>query len=164
MVRSRCNLQRKRRFHSRKQKPIVSVTSFLLSQSPTRYYNRKKEKELKLSTPNHRFAEEEEHLLLPPPRRKTLKPGPISPQSAQSMADPAGESCQNLREESARAVDNAKQLQDSAAAFISRSGTEEQSLRQRALAAESTIRKLRSSIDASVRRGTVDLGVAEKVS
>ncbi|RWR87762.1 transmembrane protein 120 isoform X1 [Cinnamomum micranthum f. kanehirae] len=79
------------------------------------------------------------------------------------MADTAGDSCQNLREESARAVDNAKQLQDSAAAFISRSGTEEQSLRQRALAAESTIRKLRSSLDASVRRGTVDVGVAEKI-
>lgn len=80
------------------------------------------------------------------------------------MADPAADNSQNLREQTARSVDDAKQLQDSAAAFISKSGTDEQSLRQRAIAVESSIKKLRSSINAASARGTVDREVAEKVS
>lgn len=79
------------------------------------------------------------------------------------MGDSAGDSSQNLREEAARVLELAKELQDSASGFVSKTCNEEQSLRQRALVLETNLKKLRSSIDAAVARGTVDRSVSEKV-
>ena len=79
------------------------------------------------------------------------------------MGDSAGDSSQNLREEAARMVELAKELQDAASGFVSNTCNEEQSLRQRALVLESNLKKLRSSIDAAVARGSIDRSVTEKV-
>eukprot|EP00268_Persea_americana_P003906 TRINITY_DN1119_c0_g1_i2.p1 TRINITY_DN1119_c0_g1~~TRINITY_DN1119_c0_g1_i2.p1 ORF type:complete len:374 (-),score=57.01 TRINITY_DN1119_c0_g1_i2:688-1809(-) len=79
------------------------------------------------------------------------------------MGDSAGDSSQNLREEAARMVELAKELQDAASGFVSNTCNEEQSLRQRALVLESNLKKLRSSIDAAVARGSIDRSVTEKL-
>lgn len=79
------------------------------------------------------------------------------------MGDSAGDSSQNLREEAARIVELAKELQDSASEFVSKTCNEEQSLRQRALVLESNLKKLRSSIDDAVARGAIDRSETEKV-
>ncbi|RWR80885.1 transmembrane protein 120 [Cinnamomum micranthum f. kanehirae] len=79
------------------------------------------------------------------------------------MGDSAGDSSQNLREEAARVVELAKELQDSASEFVSKTCNEEQSLRQRALVLESNLKKLRSSIDDAVARGAIDRSETEKL-
>ncbi|XP_058086413.1 uncharacterized protein LOC131233643 isoform X2 [Magnolia sinica] len=68
-----------------------------------------------------------------------------------------------FREESARVVELAKELQDSASSHVSRTWNEQQSLCQRALALESNIQKIRSSIESAVKKGAVDLWDAEKL-
>ncbi|KAI7740883.1 hypothetical protein M8C21_021983, partial [Ambrosia artemisiifolia] len=58
-----------------------------------------------------------------------------------------------------------KELEDeSASALISRNSSEDASLRQRALALDSNIKMLRSFIDSSVKKGTLDAKRAEKLS
>ncbi|XP_077233452.1 uncharacterized protein LOC143875731 [Tasmannia lanceolata] len=83
------------------------------------------------------------------------------------MGDSAGENSQNparnFLEEATRFVDLAKELQDSASSLISKPWNEEQALCKRALALESNIQKLRSSIDSAVKRGSVDRREAEKL-
>ncbi|KAL8139046.1 hypothetical protein V2J09_005047 [Rumex salicifolius] len=59
--------------------------------------------------------------------------------------------------------EQAKELQDSAASFIAKSSKDEQSLRQRALALEASIRKLHSSIDSLVIDKLLDPKLAEKL-
>ena len=68
-----------------------------------------------------------------------------------------------VAEEVSRLVDSAKELQDSAGALISRNSREEDSLRQRALSLDSTIRGLRKSVSSLVESGGLDRKEAEKV-
>ncbi|CAL9106381.1 unnamed protein product [Musa textilis] len=69
-----------------------------------------------------------------------------------------------IMEEAARLADAARELDDAAAALISRTWNEEQSLRQRALALESDLRRLQSSLDsAAKKKGAIDSKIAEKV-
>ncbi|KAL6004091.1 hypothetical protein ACLOJK_004638 [Asimina triloba] len=67
-----------------------------------------------------------------------------------------------LREESARVVEQARELQDSASSLLSKTWNEQQSLCQRALALESNIKKIRSSIEAAVKTGALDICDSEK--
>ncbi|RRT61311.1 hypothetical protein B296_00039565 [Ensete ventricosum] len=69
-----------------------------------------------------------------------------------------------IMEEAARLAEAARELDDAAAALISRTWNEEQSLRQRALALESDLRRLQSSVDsAAKKKGAVDSKISEKV-
>ncbi|OVA09442.1 TMPIT-like [Macleaya cordata] len=68
-----------------------------------------------------------------------------------------------IAEEVSGVAELAKELQDSASALISKTSHEEQSLRQRALALDSNIKKLRSSVDSAVKRGILDRKEAEKL-
>ncbi|KAI9174045.1 hypothetical protein LWI28_010930 [Acer negundo] len=56
------------------------------------------------------------------------------------------QSIEKVEEEVERVVEQAKELQDSASSLINRTSSDEQSLRQRALALDSNIRRLRSSL------------------
>lgn len=69
-----------------------------------------------------------------------------------------------MEEEVRKAVEQAKELQDSAASFIARASGDEQSLRQRAAALDSTIRRLRSSIDSLLAHKLLDPKHADKAS
>ncbi|KAI3699363.1 hypothetical protein L2E82_43622 [Cichorium intybus] len=69
----------------------------------------------------------------------------------------------NTAEEVSRIVEQSKELQESAATLISRNTQEESSLRQRALALDSTIKRLRSFIVSSVKKGNLDPKDAEKL-
>lgn len=63
------------------------------------------------------------------------------------MADHTEQPDTRIEEEVVRVVEQAKELQESAASVISRSSKDEQNLRQRAIAVDSAIEKLRSSIN-----------------
>lgn len=69
----------------------------------------------------------------------------------------------NVTEEVSRISELAKELQESSASLISRSSSEEASLRQRALTLDSNIKNLRVSIASSVKRGNLVPKDAEKV-
>ncbi|KAG1354526.1 transmembrane protein [Cocos nucifera] len=75
---------------------------------------------------------------------------------------PAGENGRDA-EEADRLADIARELQDSASALISRTWSEEQALRQRALALDSDLRRLQSAIDSAVKNGSLDPKNAEKM-
>ncbi|WOK97161.1 transmembrane protein 120 [Canna indica] len=73
-------------------------------------------------------------------------------------------------EEAARLAEAARELQEAAAALNSRTGSEEQSLRQRALALESDFRRVQSSLGSAAKKksgsaagGGFDPKIAEKV-
>lgn len=70
-----------------------------------------------------------------------------------------------LVEEAARLAEQARELQDSAAALLSKAWNEEQALRQRALALESDIKRLRSSVDSAAKKNpaVLDPKIAGKV-
>ncbi|XP_076921589.1 uncharacterized protein LOC143583053 [Bidens hawaiensis] len=70
----------------------------------------------------------------------------------------------NAVEEVTRLVEQSKELQESASALIARNSQEDASLRQRALALDSNIKMLRSFVDSSVKKGTLDAKQAEKLS
>ncbi|KAI8565189.1 hypothetical protein RHMOL_Rhmol03G0241300 [Rhododendron molle] len=75
-----------------------------------------------------------------------------------------GEKSENtVAEEVSRAVESAKELQDSAAALISRNAREEDALRQRVVSLDSTIRQIRSSVSSLVGQGKLDPKEAEKL-
>ncbi|XAR71551.1 hypothetical protein NMG60_11017886 [Bertholletia excelsa] len=65
--------------------------------------------------------------------------------------------------EVSRVVDCAKELQDSAACWISKTSREEEALRQRVLSLDSNIRRLRLSIAFSVENGHLDTKEAKKL-
>lgn len=76
-----------------------------------------------------------------------------------------GEKSENtVAEEVSRAVESAKELQDSASALISRNVREEDALRQRVVSLDSTIRQIRSSVSSLVGHGKLDPKEAEKVT
>eukprot|EP00262_Sarcandra_glabra_P001066 TRINITY_DN11065_c0_g1_i1.p1 TRINITY_DN11065_c0_g1~~TRINITY_DN11065_c0_g1_i1.p1 ORF type:complete len:368 (-),score=38.91 TRINITY_DN11065_c0_g1_i1:33-1136(-) len=83
------------------------------------------------------------------------------------MGDSAGENSMNPQrnfiEECSRVVELAKELQDSASSLLSRTWSEEQALRQRAVTLESNIRNLQSSIESAAKNGDVNLRDAEKM-
>ncbi|XP_052194549.1 uncharacterized protein LOC127802651 [Diospyros lotus] len=68
-----------------------------------------------------------------------------------------------VAEEVAKVAEAAKELQDAAAALISRTSREEEALRQRALSLDSTISGLRSSLSSLVERSNLDPKAAEKL-
>lgn len=69
-----------------------------------------------------------------------------------------------IEEEVRKAVEQAKELQDSAASFIAKASGDEKSLRQRAAALDSTIRRLRSSIGSLLAHKLLDPNLADKAS
>ncbi|XP_073012292.1 uncharacterized protein [Typha latifolia] len=72
----------------------------------------------------------------------------------------------SLLDEAARIAEQARELRDAAAALISRTWNEEQVLRQRALALESDLRRLQSTVDSSAtnrRAAVVDFKLADKI-
>ena len=69
-----------------------------------------------------------------------------------------------IMEEVGRVVEQAKELQEAAASFISSSSKEEQNLRQRAVALDISISKLRCSVNSLVFDRCIDPKLAEKVS
>ena len=68
-----------------------------------------------------------------------------------------------VEEEVAIVLEQAKELQELAATFISNASKDEQSLRQRALALDASISKLRSSVDSLLFDKVLDPKHAEKV-
>ncbi|PKI76531.1 hypothetical protein CRG98_003082, partial [Punica granatum] len=68
-----------------------------------------------------------------------------------------------IEEEVRRAVEQAKELQDSASSLVAKASGEEQSMRQRASALDSTIRRLRSSIDSQLAHKLLDPKLADKL-
>ncbi|GMY30702.1 transmembrane protein 120 homolog isoform X1 [Fagus crenata] len=62
------------------------------------------------------------------------------------MGDSNTESAKKIEEEVGRVVEQAKELQESTASFISKTSSDDQSLRQRALSIDSSIRRLRSLV------------------
>jgi len=80
------------------------------------------------------------------------------------MADQREQSETKIVEEVGRVVEQAKELQEAAASFLSSSSKEEQTLRQRAVALDSSIFKLRSAINSLIFDRRIDPKLAEKVS
>ncbi|KAL6972231.1 hypothetical protein U1Q18_031919 [Sarracenia purpurea var. burkii] len=80
------------------------------------------------------------------------------------MGEPASDEKleRTVAEEVSGVVESAKELQESCASLISRTSREEEAIRQRALAVDSTIRTLRASI-ASVDNGSLNSKEAEKL-
>lgn len=81
-------------------------------------------------------------------------------------AEPAAaaeESAKRIGDEVRRAVEQAKELQDLASALKARTSGEEQLIGQRAVALDSTLRRLRSSIDSQLNLKLLDPKLAEKL-
>ncbi|CAM8986691.1 hypothetical protein QQ045_007447 [Rhodiola kirilowii] len=72
-------------------------------------------------------------------------------------------SARNAEEEVGNVLEQVKELQDAAAVFISKTTNEEQTLRQRALAIQSSISRVRSLIDSLVYNKLLDSKLAEKL-
>ncbi|XP_057507443.1 uncharacterized protein LOC130790498 [Actinidia eriantha] len=68
-----------------------------------------------------------------------------------------------VAEEVSRLVEAAKELQDAGASLISQTSAEEDALRQRVRALDSTIRRFRSSVASSLHNGNLDSKDAEKL-
>ncbi|GLT30519.1 hypothetical protein SLA2020_053150 [Shorea laevis] len=73
------------------------------------------------------------------------------------------ESVNKVEKEINTVLEQAKDLQESAASLISRTNNDEQSLRQKALTLESSIRRLRSLVDSLVSRKLLDPKLADKL-
>ena len=70
---------------------------------------------------------------------------------------------ENIEEEVGRVVDEAKELQELVATHISKTSSEEQSLRQRALRLDASILRLRSLLDSLLSQKVLDAKLADKV-
>ncbi|TQD86827.1 hypothetical protein C1H46_027591 [Malus baccata] len=70
---------------------------------------------------------------------------------------------EEIRAQVAKAVEGVKELQDSAASFVSRASADEQSLRHRAQSLDSSIRRLRSQLDSLLSSKALDPKLAEKL-
>lgn len=79
------------------------------------------------------------------------------------MADHTEQSETRIEEEVGRVVEQAKELQDLAASLNSKSSKEEVTIRQRAVALDSAISKLRSSINSHLFDHTLDPKLADKL-
>ncbi|KAG0473344.1 hypothetical protein HPP92_015201 [Vanilla planifolia] len=77
--------------------------------------------------------------------------------------DDRRKSDEHLLDEASRLSELARELHDSASAFISRTWNEEQALSQRALSLDSALRRLQSSLDSFSRRHSFDHKSLEKV-
>ncbi|KAL6006680.1 hypothetical protein ACLOJK_032173 [Asimina triloba] len=80
------------------------------------------------------------------------------------VVDPSPDPGANLREECDRVVELARELQESASVFLSQTWNQEQSLRQRALALDSAIQRLQSSVVSAAKTEAIDPKDAEKVT
>lgn len=67
-----------------------------------------------------------------------------------------------IEQQLGRLLEEAKELEESAVTLIYKSSTEEQSLRHRAQSLESSIRRLRTSVDSLLSSKQLDLKLAEK--
>lgn len=72
-------------------------------------------------------------------------------------------SARNAEEEVGKVLKQVKELDDSAAAFISKTTVEEQSLRQTSIVTQSFINRVRSLIDSLMYNKLLDSKLAEKV-
>lgn len=70
---------------------------------------------------------------------------------------------ENIEEQVGRVVEDVKDLQELVTTHISKTSIEEQSLRQRALSLDSSIKRLRSLLDSLLSHKLLDPKVAEKV-
>lgn len=68
----------------------------------------------------------------------------------------------NIEEEVTRVLEQAKELQDSAASLLSKASNDEQSLRLRAISLDSSIRRLHSLIDSLLSNKILDPKLADK--
>lgn len=75
---------------------------------------------------------------------------------------PLEDSVKNIEEEVGRVVEQAKELQDSAASFISKTSSDEQSLRHRALSLDSSIRRLRTLLHSLLSHNLLQPKIADK--
>ncbi|CAN0840746.1 Transmembrane protein 120 homolog [Linum grandiflorum] len=73
------------------------------------------------------------------------------------------ESASNVEQEVGRVVEEAKQLQESAASHIHTSSNDEQSLRQRANSVDSSIHRCRSRLHSLVSRRLIDAKLSDKL-
>eukprot|EP01018_Ginkgo_biloba_P012806 Gb_08188 [translate_table: standard] len=92
--------------------------------------------------------------------------GVSMPNNSENMGDKIESrenSSRDMSEHVARLVDQAKTLQDSVSAFISKIRVEEETLSQRAVSLESDIQRLRSSVAAAVEKDNIDHRDAEKL-
>ncbi|CAN0840749.1 Transmembrane protein 120 homolog [Linum grandiflorum] len=74
------------------------------------------------------------------------------------------ESASNVEQEVGRVVEEAKQLQESAASHIHTSSNDEQSLRQRANSVDSSIHRCRSRLHSLVSRRLIDAKLSDKIA
>ncbi|KAI4367991.1 hypothetical protein MLD38_016609 [Melastoma candidum] len=68
-----------------------------------------------------------------------------------------------IEDEDRRVVEQAQELQDAASSLIARTSNEENSVRQRAVSLDATIRGLRSSIDSQLGQRRIDPKLADKL-
>lgn len=72
------------------------------------------------------------------------------------------DSAKNVEEEVGRVVEQAKELQDSASSFMSKSSSDEQTLRHSALSLDSSIRRLCSLLRSLLSHNLIDPKLADK--
>ncbi|KAJ6809769.1 transmembrane protein 120-like protein [Iris pallida] len=89
----------------------------------------------------------------------------MTPPPTNDAASGGDEEERRLWEEAARLGELTRELQESASALIARTWTEEQELRQRALALESDLKRVQSAVDSAARRrsSAVDPKALEKI-
>ncbi|KAI6706900.1 hypothetical protein NL676_009862 [Syzygium grande] len=80
-----------------------------------------------------------------------------------ARSEEAEEAERRMEEEVRRAVELAKELQDVAAVHVARSSSEEQSVRQRTLTLDSSIRRLQAAVGAHASGGLLDSKLAERL-
>lgn len=83
--------------------------------------------------------------------------------STKKVAASMSITAENIEEEVGRTVEDAKELQDLVTTHISKTSIEEQSLRQRALSLNDSIKRLRSLLDSLLSQKLLDPKVADKV-
>lgn len=79
------------------------------------------------------------------------------------MAEKGEESVRNVEEEVSSVLEQVKELQESAASLISKISSEEQPLKQKALALQLSIRRIRALIDSLLQQKILERRSAEKV-
>ncbi|CAL9030643.1 unnamed protein product [Prunus brigantina] len=83
-------------------------------------------------------------------------------EAKRNSSSSSSNSDEDIQAQVAKAVEDVKELQDSAASFISRTSTDEQALRQRSQSLDSSIRRLRSQLYSLLSSKALDPKLAEK--
>lgn len=84
-------------------------------------------------------------------------------EAKRNSSSSSSNSDEDIQAQVAKAVEDVKELQDSAATFISRTSTDEQALRQRSQSLDSSIRRLRSQLYSLLSSKALDPKLAEKL-